>query len=124
MENTQKFGWRQWLMMLGFGLSLAVVIFFTIRSFRQAPRFRMDEPIRPWMSLPYIARSYRVPPYVLYDALGIPLQRHDRRPLSFIAAMQNRSVAYIIVELQNAIVHARPPYPTPPLTPAPTQSAS
>ena len=124
MENSQRFGWPQRLMMLGFGLSLAVVIIFSVRSLRMAHHLRVDEPIRPWMSLPYIARSYRVPPYVLYQALGIPLQRHDRRPISLIAALQKRSVASIIAELQNAIVHARPPYPTPPLTPVPTQGAS
>ena len=124
MENTQKFRWQQWLLALGFGLSLAVVIIFTIRSVHQAPNLRVDEPIRPWMSLPYIAHSYRVPPYVLYQALGIPLQRHDRRPISIIASSQMRSVDSVIATLQNAITHARPPYPTPPLTPVPTQSAS
>ncbi len=107
------------MMALGLVLSLAVVSVFAWRAVHAVPRRQVDEPIRGWMTVPYIARSYRVPPAVLYAALGLPATPRDRRPIMAIARSQNRPLAEIIAELQNAIVHARPPYvlpsPTPPL---------
>ena len=124
MEEKSRFRWRQWFLLLGFGLSLAVIIIFAMRSVRLAPHRRVDEPIRPWMTVPYIAHSYRVPPYILYQALGITAIPSDKRPISVIARLQNRSLENVIVALKDAITHARPPYPTPPpLPPEPTRSA-
>jgi hypothetical protein len=123
MEKIRKFRWQEWLLILGFGLSLVVIILFSIRTVRYFPHRRVDEPIRPWMSLPYIAHSYRVPAYILYQALGLPLQPRDRRPIAVIARNQNRSLASVIAALQAAITHARPPYATPPPSPPePTRS--
>lgn len=125
MDEIRGFRWRQWLLVLGFGLSLAMIVIFAMRSVRQAPHLRVDEPIHPWMNIPYIAHSYRVPPYVLYQTLGIPVQRGDKRPIYMIARLQNRSVESVIAALKDAITHARPPYPTPPpLPPEPTRSTS
>jgi hypothetical protein len=125
MEEIRRFRWRQWFLVMGFGLSLVIIVIFAIRSVRQAPHLRVDEPIRPWMTVPYIAHSYHVPPYVLYQSLGIPPQLLDRRPIYVIARLQNRSVESVIAALKDSITHARPPYPTPPpLPPEPTRSAS
>jgi hypothetical protein len=125
MEEIRRFRWRQWFLVLGFVLSLVIIVVFAIRSVRQAPHLRVDEPIRPWMTVPYIAHSYRVPSYVLYQTLGISAQRLDKRPISVIARLQNRSVESVIAALKDAITRARPPYPTPPpLPPEPTRSAS
>jgi hypothetical protein len=123
MEKIRKSRWQEWLLILGFGLSLAVIVLFSIRTVRDLPHRRVDEPIRPWMSLSYIAHSYRVPAYILYQALGLPVKPGDRRPIAVIARDQNRSLASVIAALQVAITHARPPYPTPPPSPpAPTRS--
>jgi hypothetical protein len=67
------------------------------------------------MSIGYIAHSYRVPPWVLRQALGLPAKTNgpDRRPIREIAREQNRPVNEVIAILQDAIVHARPPYPPP-----------
>jgi hypothetical protein len=74
---------------------------------------RADEPIRSWMTIPYVSHSYHIPAYVLYQALGLPLIPRDRRPLAVIARQQNRTVVNIIATLQEAIQHSRSPYPTP-----------
>jgi hypothetical protein len=89
-----------------------------VRTVRRAIywHYHQDEPIRPWMSLGYIAHSYSVPPWVLHQALGLPL-KPDRRPIREIAREQNRSVDEVIAILQDAIVHSRPPYPHPPDAP-------
>ncbi len=107
MRTTWGNNWREWLVALGFVLSIALVGVFVIRSFRIASGLRHDEPIRPWMSVPYVARSYRVPPTTLYGALGLPARPHDRRPLAEIAHLQGRPVQDLIGELQSAIQQFR-----------------
>ncbi len=113
MIEHRKINWMQWLFILGFIVSLGIVVIFATRAFHRAPRRHVDEPIAPWMSIPYIARSYRVPAYVLYQALGLPASPPDHRPLMMIARHQKRTVASLITALQEAIRHSRPPNPTP-----------
>jgi hypothetical protein len=112
MSESRKIDWKKWLFVLGFVVSLVIVVVFALQAFRHAPRPRVNEPIRPWMTLPYIAHSYNVPPAVLYQALNVPRLPRDRRPLTMIARQQNRSVASVIAALQEAIKLARPPYST------------
>ena len=114
----KNFGWRQWLVLLAFVLVVSFTGLFAVRAVRRAIywHYHQDEPIRPWMSVGYIAHSYRVPPWVLHQALGIP-PKPDRRPIREIAREQHRSVNEVIAILQDAIVHSRPPYPRPPDAP-------
>jgi hypothetical protein len=111
-------GWKKWIALGAFALVVATTGVFAVRTVRRAMYWRMhrDEVIRPWMSIPYVAHSYRVPPHVLYQALGIPAQLHDRRPLKQIAREQNRSADEVITVLHGAIARERanPPTGTPP----------
>jgi len=111
----KKLGWRQWLVVALFLVAVVVTSLLMVRAVRRAVywRFHRDEPIRAWMSVPYVAHSYRVPPHVLYKAIGLPQDKRDKRPLREIAREQNRPVEILITELQDAITHSRPPYPTP-----------
>jgi hypothetical protein len=113
MAEPRKIDWKKWLFILGFVVSLVIVVVFALQAFRHAPRPRADEPIRAWMTIPYIARSYHVPAYVLYQALNLPRLPRDRRPLTVIARQQNRTVANMVAALQEAIKLSRPPNPTP-----------
>lgn len=68
------------------GLGLIIVGFFgfrTVHAFKEfrdhrPPPFKNEQPetdvklIRDWMTIPFIARMYQVPPPVIYDALDIP----------------------------------------------------
>jgi hypothetical protein len=110
----KKLEGRQWLVVLAFVLVVSVTGLFAVRTVRRAIywHYHQDEPIRPWMNLGYIAHSYSVPPWVLHQALGLP-PKPDRRPIREIAREQHRSVNEVIAILQDAIVHARPPYPPP-----------
>jgi hypothetical protein len=116
----RRFGSKQWLLLLAFALIVALTGLFAVRTVRRAVYWRLhrDEVIRPWMSLPYVAHSYRVPPQILYEALGIDHPPHDRRPIRELAQSQNRSVDEIIAVLQSAIARARaarpPSSPSPP----------
>ena len=111
-----------------FVLVVAFTGVFAIRTVRRAIywHYHQDEPIRSWMSLGYIAHSYDVPPWVLYQALGLPPKTGgpDRRPIREIAREQHRSVDEVIVILQDAIVHARPPNPPPGPPPHPEREPS
>ena len=112
------------IVILGFTLSLALMVIFTIRGLHAVPRARMGEPIRPWMSVPYIAYSYRVPEENLFQALGLPENRHDRRPIAVIARQQNRKVQVDIDILYQAIVRANPTFiPPTPQFPLPSEAA-
>ena len=112
----RKLGWRQWLLLSLFLVAVIVTGFFLVRTVRRAIYWHnhRDEPIRAWMSVPYVAHSYRIPPHVLNKAIGLPEMQRDRRPLREIAREQNRPVETLIHELEEAIVHSRPPYPPPP----------
>ncbi|HEX8888576.1 MAG TPA: hypothetical protein VF779_05340 [Pyrinomonadaceae bacterium] len=112
----RKLGWRQWLLLSLFLVAVIVTGFFLVRTVRRAIYWHnhRDEPIRAWMSVSYVAHSYRIPPHVLNKAIGLPEMQRDRRPLREIAREQNRPVETLINELEEAIVHSRPPYPPPP----------
>jgi hypothetical protein len=118
-QTLGSFGWRQWLVVALFVLVLGATGWHTARTVCRASYWRehRDEPVRGWMTVGYVAHSYHVPPHVLYEALGIEREPHDRRPLREIAREQNRTVEELTVVLQDAITHARPPYPPPPPPP-------
>jgi hypothetical protein len=117
-------GSQKWIVMGALALVLLVTGLFALRTVRRAMYWRAhrEEVIRPWMTIPYVAHSYRVPPHVLYQALGIIPQPHDRRPLKQIAREQNRSVDEVTSVLQGAIVRERANYPTAAPPPQPGRS--
>jgi hypothetical protein len=114
---VRKLGWQQWLVLTLFLAALVVAGLFGVRAVRHAVYWSLhrDVPIREWMTVPYVAHSYRVPPRVLYETLGInPSHPHDKRPLRVIAREQNRPVEEIISELQDTIARERASRPPPP----------
>jgi hypothetical protein len=98
-----------------------VLIFHTVRhatqvisTVKHARHTDEGEALRPWMTIPYIAASHRVPPKVLYDAIAFPAERHRPWPLTRIARRQTRPVEALIAQLENAIARAHghaPPHP-------------
>ena len=109
----KRFGRTQWLIVFALVLVVALTGLFAVRTVRRAVywSFHRDETIRPWMSVPYVAHSYRVPPHVLYEALGIPHPPHDRRPIRELAHEQNRPAEELIAILEKAIAHERELHP-------------
>src|SRR6185295_1485651 len=104
----RKLSRGQWLVAASFLLVLLFTAFFAARTVQRAVYWHhhRDERIRPWMSIGYIARSHRVPPRLLTDALGLP-PKPDKRPLRAIARSQNRSVDEVISVLETAISDER-----------------
>jgi len=109
------------LIVVAFLLAASFAGLFAVRAVRRAVYWssHRDEVIRPWMSVHYVARSYRVPPHVLYRAINLEPLPRDRRPLREVAREQNRAFEALAAELQNAIAEFRahperfPPPPPP-----------
>jgi len=98
-----------------FLIALAATIVFSYRAGLHAHRLRWEnEPIRAWMSVPFVAHTHHVPPEILYQAIGVEPRPHDRRPLRMIARAQNRPAEAVIRDLDNALAragHTHPAFP-------------
>ncbi len=106
-----------------------LTVSFAVRAVQHARalRARAEEPIQPWMNVPHIAHTYRIDPWVIHEAIGLPPGEPDRRPLWQIARDQGRSPAELIEEATDAIRRSGPPRPPrpgepPPPPPAPERS--
>jgi hypothetical protein len=110
---------RTLLLALALVLVSILTVHFAARGVRHARelRGRAGEPIQPWMNVGFIAHAYHVPPEVIHQALGLPHDRPDRRPLWRIARAQGRSTDELIAELNAALAEARAPQPPPVGTP-------
>jgi|SRR5579872_781632 len=107
---------------LGAALTTAgVLVFHTVRhasqvihTVRRTRHTGEGEEIRPWMTIPYIAKSHQVAPQSLYDAIKFPVDRHRPWPISRIARQQGKTMDLLIAQLENAIAHDHghaPPHP-------------
>jgi hypothetical protein len=75
--------------------------------------------VRPWMTIPYIARAYGVPESDLYSVLGLtPSERERRAPLGAIAKRNGRNLDADLATL-NTFLAERPPAPKAPAPSAP-----
>ena len=102
---------RHWLIIALIG-ALAATGLMTVHTVRHAIHMRRaTEPLRPWMSIPYIARSHHIPAHDLYQAAGLPPDRRDRRPIGRIARQQGRPVDELIGRLETTIARDRAHHP-------------
>jgi len=87
--------------------AIAGTFVFALRAGRHARQLRREnEPIRAWMSVPFIAHTHHVPSALLYHAIGLEPQPHDRRPLRAIARDEHRPVADMERDLERALAGA------------------
>ena len=99
---------RTVLLVFGLILAIALTFVFGYRAGRQVRLIRREnEPIRTWMSVPFIAHAHHVPSEILYHAMGLEPQANDHRPLRRIAREQKRPVDQIIHDLDAAISQYR-----------------
>jgi hypothetical protein len=92
------------LLALGFCLAIAATFFFAFRAGHTVRHFRgQNEPIRAWMSVPFIAHSHHVREEPLFRAIHVQPDPRDRRPLRDIARSENLPTAELIRELDQAI---------------------
>jgi hypothetical protein len=97
------------LLVLGFCLAIAATFFFGYRAGRTARHLRQqNEPIKSWMSVPFVAHTYHVREDLLFDALHVPPNPRDHRPIRDIARAEKLPSAELIGELRHAIANAPP----------------
>jgi hypothetical protein len=96
--------WRKWIF-AAFVLTLAFTGFQVFRTVQFGVYWRQhrDEPIAGWMRVGYVANSHQVPRPILDQALGLPPDARDRRPLAEIARAQDRPFEEIKADLEEAI---------------------
>ena len=113
LRTLRAYSLKQWLVLGALILVLGMGAYYTAKVVRFAVYTRRggDAPIRGWMSVRYIANTHHVPAAALYDAIGLPADSADRRPLMEIAKAQNRSLDEIRVSIENAIVDYRAAHP-------------
>ncbi|AKI00293.1 hypothetical protein IMCC20628_01577 [Hoeflea sp. IMCC20628] len=103
---TLKRLWRnnRWLT-ISFLLTLTLALFFIIRAgvFFVYWQNHADEPIEGWMTIRYVARSYRVDPKLVHDAVGLPDTGPDRRPLIRIARDEDLPLNTLATSIIDAI---------------------
>ena len=70
------------------------------------------ELIRDWMTIPYIGRTYRVHPKILFDALGISPQENEEKSLLQLNEEFFPDQPGIVIELIKNVIKANQPAPT------------
>lgn len=103
-------------MVAGFCLAIAATFFFgyqagrTARLVRRHDRrqngSRENEPIKSWMSVPFVAHTHHTPEEVLFQAIRVAPNPRDHRPIRDIARAEKVPVANLIRDLQMAIADA------------------
>lgn len=93
------------ILALAFVLAAAATLLFAVRVHRGFRAFHtQNEPIRAWMSIPFVAHAHHVPTSVLYEAVGVtPEQPRDHRSIGHIARELHREPSDIEAQLQRAI---------------------
>jgi hypothetical protein len=106
-----KFWTRQRiLLVIGFVTALALTLFFGGRFIGRLFWRPNREPIREWMSIPYVGRAYGFPPPVLYEAIGmVPNRDNDHTPIRDLAQQLNLTSAELIQKLEARIAQGPPP---------------
>ena len=101
---------RTLALVLGFCLAIGFTFFFGYRAGRTARHVHFqNEPIRPWMSVPFVAHTYHTSPELLFQAIGVPPDSRDRRSIREIAREGKLPVAELIRNLENAVANASRP---------------
>ena len=81
--------------------------FFGYRASRTARHVRwQNEPIQPWMSVPFAAHIHHMRAEILFQAIHLPPNPRDRRPIRDIARDEKIPVSELIRDLQNAVANA------------------
>jgi hypothetical protein len=104
-------------MALGLTLAAGVQLTLAIGQFQQARRQAQTGDVRaiqPWMTIPYIARTYKIPESYLLQRLRISSGQSVRHAtLTTLAARQHIATSALIREIQTAILSYRQEHPTP-----------
>jgi hypothetical protein len=120
---------RRWERIIVIGLisvGLLLALFFGFRAFRSFMQIRQYglkpgvtdvEAIRGWMTVPYIAKAYKVPPEYLFEKIGVPPAGNQHKSLSQLNRERNLEKMALLNAVKEAIRQYQaehPPFPEAP----------
>ena len=131
-KNSQQRGQIIGLIILG----ILFTCFFGMRAFRAFRKFDGHRPpprgevetdvelIRDWMTIPFISRTYQVPPEIIFEALNIsPQKDHDKNLKVLNEEYYPDQDGFVLSVIKATILAdqaSHPPVPDiPPTAPAP-----
>ena len=99
--------------------SLLVAGTSAMRMFRRPrgplpPRQTDVSLIAPWMTVPYIARTFGVPPDEIFRGVGIARDGNDRKSLNELATAAGRSPDELVAAVQAVVKDFQATHPNPP----------
>lgn len=119
-------------------VGIVIVGFFGLRTLRAFREFRGHRPpppfgpadsqeavtdvelIRDWMTIPFIAHTYRVHPKILFEAVGIPSRDNDEKSLKQLNEEYFPNEDGIVIAKVKAAILANQPPVLPTLPSVPT----
>jgi membrane-associated protein len=110
-----RFNWQRSVLLALFILAAFAVVIFGLRTYRSflllRSAYELGAPdvgsIRPWMTLDYVAPTYRVPGTALAERLGLPQDIDSKTTLKSLAERQGLSPFQYIQLVQKAISELR-----------------
>jgi hypothetical protein len=114
-------------------LGVLVAGFFGLRAFVALREFRSYSPppipplvevsdeqsievnvdlIRDWMTIPYISKTYRIHPRILFDALGLSPRGNEEKSLAQLNEEFLPGSPGLVIELVKAVIRANQAVPT------------
>jgi membrane-associated protein len=116
-----RFHWQRAVLLALFALAACAVIIFGLRTYRSLlllrSAYEVGAPdlgsVRPWMTLEYVARTYRVPVTALAKRLGMPSDIDPNTTLRSFARSLGVPPFQYIEQVQQAISELRPHLGTP-----------
>jgi membrane protein DedA with SNARE-associated domain len=110
-----RFHWQRPVLLILFAIAAFAVVMFGLRTYRSflllRSAYELGAPdvssVRPWMTLDYVAPTYRVPGTALAERLGLPADIDPKTTLKSLAERQGLSPFQYIQQVQKAISELR-----------------
>jgi membrane-associated protein len=110
-----RFHWQRPVLLALFALAALAVAIFGLRTYRSflllRSAYELGAPdvssVRPWMTLDYVAPTYRVPRMALAEHLGLPPDIDPKTTLKSLSERQGLSPFQYIQQVQKAISELR-----------------
>jgi len=111
--------WRRPVLLTLFAIAALATVMFGLRTYRSLlllrSAYKLGAPdvssVRPWMTLEYVARTYRIAGRALAGRLGLPPDINPNTTLKSLAEKRDLSPFEYLKQVQEAIFELRPVAP-------------
>lgn len=111
MQSSADNRWRRWAIAALVLVLVVGIVLAASSALRMGRRGRGPPPPRQtdvtqiagWMTVPYVSRTYRVPPEEVARAVGVPLDRAERQSIDELARGQGRPTDEVVTSVRDAV---------------------